>query len=79
MKPLQYKTWHPPTTSSTLHRTPHPNNKEDKNTNPIISRQTYHFTQPCPSEKKKILSTNIILNEAYTYHGTNLRRAETTR
>ena len=54
MKPLQYKTWHPPTTSSTLCRTPHPNNKEDKNTNPIISRQDYHLTQPCPSEEKQI-------------------------
>ena len=24
-----------------------------KNTNPIISRQDYYFTQPCPSEQKQ--------------------------
>ena len=32
---------------------PHLNNKQNKNTNPIISRQDYHLTQPCPSERKK--------------------------
>ena len=31
----------------------YPNNKQDKNTNPIISRQDYHLTQPCPSEEKQ--------------------------
>ena len=45
--------WHHPTTSSTLCRTPHLNNKQKTNTYPIISRQDYHFTQPCPSEKKQ--------------------------
>jgi len=54
MKPLQCKTWHHPTTSSNLCRTPHLNNKQNKNTNPIISRQDYHLTQPCPSEEKQI-------------------------
>ena len=44
---------HHPTTSSTLCRTPHLNNKQHKNTNPIISRQDYHLTQPCPSEGKQ--------------------------
>jgi len=29
---------------------PHPNNKQNKNTNPIISRQDDHPTQPCPSD-----------------------------
>jgi len=29
------------------------NNKQNKNTNPIISRQDYHLTQPCPSEEKQ--------------------------
>ena len=60
---------------------PHPNNKQDKNANPIIGTQDYHLTQPCPSEekKKKQLSTNITLYEAYTNHWTNLRRAETKR
>ena len=32
---------------------PHLNNKQNKNTNPIISRQDYHLTQPCPSEGKQ--------------------------
>ena len=61
---------------------PHLNNKQNKNTNPIISRQDYHLTQPCPSEEKqtnKKLSTNLTLYEAYTNHWTNLRRAETKR
>ena len=31
---------------------PHPNNKQNKNTNPIISREDYHLTQLCPSEEK---------------------------
>ena len=62
---------------------PHLNNKQNKNTNPIISRQDYHLTQPCPSEEKQTnkqkLSTNLTLYEAYTNHWTNLRRAETKR
>ena len=41
-----------PNTSSTLCRTPHLNNKQNKNTNPIINRQDYHLTQPCQSEEK---------------------------
>ena len=49
----EYETWHHPTTSSTLCRTPHPNNKQSKITNPIISRQDYILTQPCPSEEKQ--------------------------
>ena len=43
---------HHPTTSSTQCRMPHLN-KQSKNTNPVISRQDYHFTQPCPSEEKQ--------------------------
>ena len=46
----EYKTWHHPTTSSTLCRMPHLNNK---NTNQIISRHNYHLIQPCPSEEKQ--------------------------
>ena len=58
----------------------YPNNKQDKNANPIISRQEYHLTQPCPSEKnKQKLNTNLTLYEAYTNHWTNLRRTETKR
>ena len=60
---------------------PHLNNKQNKNTNPVISGQDYHLTQPCPSEEKqiKILITNLSLYKTYTYHWTNLRRAETKR
>ena len=82
-KPLEHKTRHHPTTSSTLCRTPHLNNKPNKNINPIISRQDYHLPQPCPSEEKQTnkqkLNTNLTLYEAYTNHWTNLRRAETKR
>ena len=52
-RPLQYKTQHHPTTSSTLCRMPHLNNKQNKNTNPVTSRQDYHLTHPCPSEGKQ--------------------------
>ena len=51
--PLVYKTQHHPITSSTLCRMLHLNNKENKNTNQIISRQNYHLTQPCPSGEKQ--------------------------
>ena len=82
-KPFVYKTWHHPTTSSTLCRTPHLNNKQNKNINEIISRQEYHLTQPCPSEEKQTnkqkVSTNFTLNKTHTNHWANLRRAETKR
>ena len=39
------KTWHHPATSSTLCRLLHLNNKQNKNTNSIISRQDDHLTQ----------------------------------
>ena len=63
------------TTSSILCRTPHPSDKQNKNTNPIINRQDYHLTQLCsPEEKqKKKLSINLTLYEAYTNRCTNLR------
>jgi len=32
---------------------PHPNNKEDKNTNPIFSIQDCHLTRPSLSEENK--------------------------
>ena len=56
---------------------PHPNNK-DKNTNLVSNRQDYHLTSPAQQRKKK-LSINLTLQEAYTIHWTNLRRAETKR
>ena len=46
-------------TSSTLCRMPHPNYKQNKNTNPIISIQDYNLTQPCPSEVKQTNSAQI--------------------
>ena len=62
---------------------PHLNNKQNKNTNPIISRQNYPLTQTCPSEEKQTnkqkLSTKLTLYEAHTNHWTKLRRAETKR
>ena len=67
---------------STPCKTPHLNNKQNKNKNPVISRQDYHLTQPCPSEEKQNktkLSTNFTLYEAYTNHWTKLRRTETKR
>ena len=82
-KPPEYNSQHHPTTSSNLWRTPHLNNKQNKNTNQIIIRQDYQLTQACPSEEKQTnkqkLSTNLTLYEAYTNHWTNLRRAETKR
>ena len=59
------------------------NNKQNKNTNLIITRQDNHLTQTCPSEEtqtnKQKLSTNLTLYKTYTNHWTNLRRAETKR
>ena len=72
-KPVEYKTRHHPTTSSTLCRTPHLNNKQNKSTNSIIGRQDHHLTQPCPSEekqrRKQKLSRNLTLYQAYTNTG----------
>ena len=70
---------HHPTTSSTLCKTHHLNNKQNKNTNAIIRRQDYHLTQPCPLEEKQKVSRNLTLYEAYTNHWTKLKRAETKR
>ena len=84
-KPLEYKTQHHPTLSSTLGRTPHLSKNQNKNTNPIISRQDYHLTQSCPSEGQQMNkqtnknNTNLTLYEAYTNHWTSFRRAETKR
>ena len=53
-----------------------------QNTNPVISRQDYHLTQPCPSEEKQIykkLNINLTLYKVYTNHWTKLRRAEIER
>ena len=64
---------------------PYLKNKQNRNTNQIISKEDYHLTQPYPSEEKQTnkqtrkLSTNLILYEAYTNHWINLRRTETKR
>ena len=74
-KPLEYKTEHQSTTSCSQCRTPRPNNKQEKNTNPIFSTQNYHLTQLCTSElkKKKILSINLTKCKTYTNPWTNLQ------
>ena len=56
---------------------PHLNNKQSENTNPIISRQGYHLTQPHPSEEKQTNKSLHKSHKAYTNLRTNLRRAET--
>ena len=62
---------------------PHLNNKQNKNTNPAISRHVYHLNQPCPSEDKQTNkqkpSTNLTLYKTYTNYWTDLRRAESKR
>ena len=62
----------------------HLNNKQNKNTNLIISRQDYHLTQPCHQRENKQtneqkLSTNLTLYDGYTNHQTNLRRRKIKR
>ena len=60
----------------------HLNNKQNKNTSPIISRQDYHLTQPCPSEQeKKRKNTEHKSHPIQSLHKpwTNIRRAETKR
>ena len=72
----------PASPSNTLFRMPHLNNKQNKSTNPIISRQDYHLTQHCPQRKNKQtkkLRPNLTLYEAYIHNWTNLRKAETKR
>ena len=49
---------HHPKTSSTLCKMPHLKNKQNKNTNRIISTQDYHLTQPCTSEEKQTNKTS---------------------
>ena len=74
---------------------PHLNNKQNKNTNPIINRQDFHLTQPCPSEEKQTIKNSAQISpytkltyththkkkkkKPHTNHWTNLRRAETKR
>ena len=67
------------------------NNKQNKNTNPIISRQDYHLAQTCPSEEKQKKanknSAQILPYRKLTQttgptlgvHWTYFRRAETKR
>ena len=56
-KPLEYNTWHHPTTGGTLCRTPHLNNKQNKNTNTVISRRI--TTSLGLAHQRKIKQTNI--------------------
>ena len=60
---------------------PHLNNKENKNTNPIISRQDYHLTLLPVRGKtnRQKLSTNFTPYEAFSNQWSSLRRAEVKR
>ena len=51
-QPLAYKTQYHRTTSSILCRTPHPNNKQNKNTNPIICIRITTWLSPDSQRKK---------------------------
>ena len=55
---------------------PHLNNKENKNTIPIVIRQEDHLAQPFPSEEKQAnkqkFSTNVTLYKANTTTGPTL-------
>ena len=50
---------------------PHLNNKQNKNTNPIIIREDYRLTQPCPSEEKQT-------NKNSAQSSPNKKRTQTT-
>ena len=52
-QPLVHKTWHHAPTNSNLCRMPHPNSKQIKSTNSVISIQGHDPSQPCPSEEKR--------------------------
>ena len=53
---------------------PHLNNKQNKNTDPVISRQDYHLTQPCPSEEEQTKTQHKSHPiQAHTNHWTNLQ------
>ena len=41
---------------------PHLNNKQNKNTNQILSRHDYHLTQPCPSEEKQTNKNSALIS-----------------
>ena len=81
-KPLEYKTWHHPTTNSTLCKTTHLNNKQNKNSDPSHQQTGLpsHSALPVRGKtSKQKLSTNVTLYEAHTYHRTNLKRAKNER
>ena len=75
--------YHHPTASNTQCGVPHPNSKQDKNTNPISSRQDSHRRnktclsyKPAHQRQKKSPPTRIVTSSsqdrAYIIHWTNL-------
>jgi len=80
-KPLEYKTWHHPTTNSTLCRTFHlTTNKikiQTKSSEDRITTSLSLAHQRKKQRNKTKLSTNLTLYEAYTNHWTNFGRTET--
>ena len=80
-EPLGYKTRHHPTSSSTLCRMSHLNNKQAKiQTQSLAGRITtsLSLTHQRKNNNNKT-HTNLTLYEAYINHRTNLRRAEAKR
>ena len=59
-------------------RTPHPKNKEDKNTNRITTSLSLAHQRKNKQTNKK-LSINLTVYKAYTNHWTQLGREETKR
>jgi len=73
--PPVFKTCQHPTSGSIQCRISHPNSKQDKNTNSIISTQHRHAhlgargtTHLIPAESKQ----NVVLHRAYTKYCTSL-------
>ena len=83
-KPLEYKTWYHPTTSSTLCRMPHSKQQTKQKYSPNYQQTGLPTHSALPirvktNKQPNKLSTNLTLCEAHTNHWTNCRRAEMTR
>ena len=78
-KPLEYKTYHRPTTSSTLCMISHLNNKTKIQTYSSADRITTSLSLAHQRKNKTKLSKNLTLYEAYINQWTRHRRAENKR
>ena len=80
--PLEYKTWHHPISNSTLCRTSHLNNNQNKiETQSSADRSTTSLSLAHQRKNKqtKTQHKSLTLYEAHTNHWTKFRRAETKR